>query len=164
MEDISSGVEMNATILSFGFNGAFMAADKAHGYVVGYLRDMDYSSDYLSVKESKKVGDTIRVRCSSVNEEGRISWEAVEKVQRTEAIVCMVEKGCSCEGVVKTITTFPSGERVFVTIQPGVDASCLYPSNFTVEPGDKVFLKVQEIYYDEAKLVPKVKAIIIKVK
>lgn len=164
MDSISSGETIQATILSFGRSGAFLAADRKHGHVVGFLRDSEYSTDHMSISENKRVGDTIDVRCLSVQESGRIAWEAVNKVERTEPIVCLAEKGCSCEGVVKSITTFPSGERVFVTIQPGLDASCFYPSSFDVEVGDKVFLKVQDVTHEEGKMVPKVRAVIIKVR
>lgn len=164
MEDISAGTELNATVLSFGKAGAFMSAGRKFGHVVGFMRNSDFSTDHMAVQEVKNIGDTVRVRCVSVDEKGRITWEAVKKVSRTERIVCMVEKGCSCEGVVKSITTFPTGDRIFVTIQKGLDASCLYPANFSVKVGDFVFLKIQDIVQDEDSLVPKVRAVVIKVK
>lgn len=157
---IASNKVFNAKIVKFMPFGAFVDING----VSGVLRTTDFSSDHSEIAEYYNIGDTIRVVCSSISENGRLSFRAERLHERQQPLTYDVEKDQVVLGEIRSIRSFDRGQVAFVHIATGLDCLCPMPNEMEIERGGNAAVHIVEVRKsDDEKSPPLVRGRIIRV-
>ena len=132
---------MNGTVVDTAPFGVFIEV----GGISGLLKNADYVNACTHAAELLPVGTKIRVACKSIQQNGKILWEAVDKPEPKPIEYDVIPDTC-VTGSVTNIQPFKTGGvGVFVNLQPGIDVLCLLPANMEVNRGNRVALKIVDV-------------------
>jgi len=139
--DFVAKKEFVAQILSFTDYGAFISVRG----VVGVIRNTDFSSDYTSIREVKKAGETLKVKFKTREANGNLYFEAVQKFHRKSAVKPDFAVGATRMGEVISVREFGLNSFVFVQLTPGLNVMAIVPYGMEVTPkvGTHKRVKVQ---------------------
>lgn len=137
----SNGQVLDAKIVKMMNFGAFVEVDG----VSGILRTTDFSTDHSEVDEYYKVGDTVKVLCRDISEDGRLSFKAETLHTRKQLLVYDVQEDQICVGVVRSIRNFEKGHVAFVRIATGLDCLCSMPTEMEVERDARVAVHITSV-------------------
>lgn len=149
-----------AKIVKFMPFGAFVDING----VSGVLRTTDFSTDHSEIPEYYSIGDNIRVICSDISENGRMSFRAEKMHERQQPLTYDIEKDQVVLGEIRSIRSFDRGPVAFVHIATGLDCLCPMPNEIEIERGENAAVRIVEVRKsDDEKKPPFVRGRIIRV-
>lgn len=145
VERLREGEVFSAQVINILEYGAYVEING----VTGLLKNIDFASDYTTVNDVLKVGDTVNVKLKKVSANDRLIFEAVEKYKNpTIMSFDTFERDQVVLGSVRNVK--PWG--VYVCIAPGLDALCPIPGTGEVEEGMKVSFRITQIKPEEKRV------------
>lgn len=142
---LKEGEVFNATVVNILNYGAYVEI----AGVTGLLKNVDFATDYTSIGEVLKIGDSVNVKLKKISSNGRLIFEAVEKYQNPTIMnLDMFEPNQVVLGSVRNIK--PWG--VYVCIAPGLDALCPIPPTGELEEGMKVQFRITQVRKEEKRV------------
>lgn len=135
---LQEGEVFKAQIVNILNYGAYVEVEG----VTGLLKNIDYASDYTTIKEVLKVGDYINVKLKKLSANDKLIFEAVSKyVNPTIMSFDMFEKDQVVLGTVRNVKPWGA----YVCIAPGLDALCPIPGTGEIEEGSKVSFRITQV-------------------
>lgn len=142
---LEAGEEFAATISGLVGYGAYVDIEG----VYALMKNVDFSDDYVAIKDVLAQGDPIKVRLKKLSENNRITVEPVEKhILKTVMRFDSFAKDQVLLGVVNGVKPWGA----YVTIAPGLDALCPIPPTGEIEEGTKVTFRIVQVQEDKKRV------------
>lgn len=140
---LRDGEIMTARVVNLFDYGGYVSING----ITGFIKNSYFSDDATRIIDVLKVGDKIKVKLLSIDENGKMKLEAAEKYKKPDSIdIEVLEAGQIVFGIVKSVK--PWG--IFVNIARGLDAlTCSDLEDETIEENQQVQIKILKVYADE---------------
>lgn len=136
---LKSGECMSAKVINTLKYGAYLEID---GVLTVLLKNTDFSSGFIAIKEVLRKGDTIKVKIKNPSQQNKILVEAVEKyTPNTDKYYDKLEPEMIITGVIKTLRP----DMCFVNLFPGVDGLASIPFHLDLDEGIKVDFEIKKV-------------------
>ena len=152
LEKLDNGETVSAKIVKLLSYGAFLDCNG----VSGYLKNINFSDNYVAISDVHKVGDLLDVKLLRKSEKGNYSFEMVEKYHGEDADITEFHVDDIRTG--KVISARPFG--TFVRLGTNLDCICPPLKSLVVEEGDKVVVQIAEVIEEERRIRALIKKII----
>ena len=157
IDKLKEGAEYEATVINILNYGAYV---EISGGVTGLLKNIDFSDDYSTIKETLKYGSKVKVKLKKLSANDKIIFEAVEKYHNPSIVnLDTLEEGMVISGVIRNIQSW----GCYVCVAPKVDAMCPIPANEPIEVGLKVSVVLKKVVKGENEKENKVRGVIARV-
>lgn len=121
--------------------------------ITGLLKNEDFASDYSTVKNKLKIGDTIEVRLKKTSTNNKIIFEAVTKYKDPTIMdFSIFERDQVMLGTV--VNVIPSA--CFINVAPQIDVLCPIPETIELDKDMKVKVKIKVVDKENQRLRGKV--------
>lgn len=125
--------------------------------ISGLIKDVDFSSDYTSIKDVCSVGEVLAVKVKSISPKGKLTFEAAEKyVNENKIPITAFEPNQVVVGYVRSIKPFGT----FVSIAQGIDALSPVPEDFEIEEGMKVRFRTTVVDCEKERVRGKILSVV----
>lgn len=136
---LQSGEIMTAKVVNLLKYGAYLEVD---GALTVLLKNTDFSSGFIAVKEVLKKGDTLKVKAKSNIQRSKILVECVNKyTPNIDGYLDKIEQDMIVTGTVKTLRP----DKCFINLYPGVDGLASIPFHLELDEGMKVDFEVKKV-------------------
>lgn len=139
ISSLQNGEIMNAKVINLLKYGAYLEIE---GVLTVLLKNADFSTGFIAVKEVLKKGDSIKVKLKKVQQKNKILVQnAVMYTPDTDKYFEKIEVDMPLVGIVKTLRP----DLCFVNLYPGVDGLASIPFHLEIDEGMKVVFEVKKI-------------------
>ncbi|MBP3917193.1 S1 RNA-binding domain-containing protein [Clostridium sp.] len=132
--------------------GAYIDCDG----IAGFLKNVNFSDNYVSISDVYNVGDEIEVTLLRKSNTGKYSFQAKEKYHGESENID--NYAIDDIRIGKVVSTKPFG--TFVRLGVNLDAICPPLKSIVVEEGDKVVIQITEVIKEERKIRALIKKVI----
>lgn len=130
---------LTGTIASLNDFGAIVSAND----VFGYLKNTDFSDDYVKISDIYNVNDKLKVKLLYIGETGKVSFTVPEPYKRDKIAL---PEHLEVDQIVKGKVVGIKDWGFYTQIVPGADALCPLPQDYELLIGCTVAVKLTQIY------------------
>lgn len=144
IKKLQDGESIKVTITKLLSYGAYVECNG----IGGFLKNVDFSDEYIAISDAYKLGDEIEVKLLRLSNTGKLSFKAAAKYSAERAKMSDYKVGDIRVGRVISTKAFGT----FVRLGVDLDAICPPLKSIIVEEGDNVVIQITEVIEEERRI------------